>query len=116
MQERRAIRRRHLMFHLRVFDASTGEPLGNLVDITPEGLMVTGEEGCTPGERCHLRMHLPVEVFDQATLEFSATVVWCSDDMSPGLYDTGFKDLEMPAHQRERLEALIDEYDLRDTA
>jgi hypothetical protein len=115
MEERRAIRRRHLMFHLRVFDAASGEPLGNLVDITPNGLMITGERACAPGERRRLRMHLPVPVFDRADLEFSATVVWSSDELSPGLFDTGFRDLEMDHADRGRLERLIDEYDLRDT-
>ncbi|MDZ7747840.1 MAG: PilZ domain-containing protein [Halofilum sp. (in: g-proteobacteria)] len=114
MKERRAMRRRHLMFHLRVFDATSGQPLGNLVDITPGGLMITGEQGLAPGERRRLRMHLPIEIFDKAELAFAATVAWSSDEVSPGLYDTGFRDLEMPDEDRSRLGALIDEYDLRD--
>lgn len=102
------------MFHLRVFDGDTGEPLGNLVDISPEGLMITGEQSLTPGTRHRLRMHLPVEIVRDNDIEFAATVAWSSDELSPGLYDSGFRDLEMPAPQRGRLEALIDEYDLRD--
>jgi len=115
MQDRRAVRRRHLMFHLRVFEAGSGEPLGNLVDITPQGLMLTGDHACTVGERMQLRMHLPIEVCHQAELQFAATVAWSTDELSPGLYDTGFRDLEIEKDDRARLETLIDEYDLRDT-
>lgn len=115
MYERRAMRRRHLMFHLRVFDADSGEQIGNVFDITPEGLMVTGEQRQTLGQRRRLVMFLPVDVQGAERIDFAGTVAWSNDDICPGLFDTGFRDLEMESVDRERIAAVIDEFGMRET-
>jgi len=114
MHDRRTLRRRHLMFHLRVFDAGTGEHLGNLFDITPDGLMSNSERALRPGDRRALEMHLPVDILGAEHIAFTGTVAWSNDDICPGLYDTGFRDLEMAAAHRDRLETMIDEFGMRD--
>ena len=46
--------RTHLIYRLRVFNASTGKLLGHMTDITPEGMMLIGEKAVRPkrSSRC----------------------------------------------------------------
>lgn len=112
--ERRHLRRRHLMFHLRVFDAETGAHLGNLANISPNGMMIAGERRLTPGRRYRLQMALPPGVYGTEDFEFGGTVAWVADNLHPAFYDIGFRDLEMSPDERSALEALIDDFEFRD--
>ena len=114
MVERRDIQRRHLMFHLRVYDADSGRELGTLTDVSPEGLMVTGEQRLTLGRRFRMFMRLPPALSSHPEIEFAATVAWSSNEINPAFWDTGFRDLELDDDDREVLKALMDEFDLRD--
>lgn len=110
MKERRRLPRRHLMFHLRVFDTTTGEHVGNLFDISHDGIMLVGEKPLPVGERRSLEMHLPVEVFGRGRIGFAATPAWSSNDIQPELYDIGLGQLRMEDADRAVLERLIAEY------
>ena len=114
MEKRRDIHRRHLMFHLRVFDADSGRELGTLTDVSPGGLMVTGEQRLTLGRRFHMFMRLPPALSAHPKIEFAATVAWSSNEVNPAFWDSGFRDLELEDADRQVLEGLMDEFDLRD--
>lgn len=114
MQERRDIHRRHLMFHLRVYDADSERELGTLTDISPGGLLVTGEQRLTLGRRFSMFMRLPPALSVRERIDFSATVAWSSNEVNPAFHDTGFRDLELNDADREVLESLMDEFDLRE--
>lgn len=113
--ERRDVQRRHLMFHLRVFDADTGAQLGNIADISHTGLMITGERRLTIGRTYMLQMRLPAAIADEGDFTFPGTVAWVTDAAHPQFYDIGFRDLELAPDQRATLESLIDEFELRET-
>lgn len=114
MPERRDIHRRHLMFHLRVYDTDSGHELGTLTDVSPDGLMVTGERRLTLGRRFHMFMRLPPALSAHERIDFSATVAWSSNEANPAFHDSGFRDLELDDKDREVLESLMDEFDLRE--
>lgn len=114
MQERRDIHRRHLMFHLRVYDADSGRELGTLTDVSPEGLLVTGDRRLTLGRRFRMFMQLPPALAAHERIDFAATVAWSSNEVNPAFHDTGFRDLELDEADRAVLEALMDEFDLRE--
>ena len=59
--DRRGIKRRHLIFHLRVFDRETGEKLGHVVDISAEGMMLVSESAIDVDRDYKLQMRLPDE-------------------------------------------------------
>lgn len=115
MQERRGFRRRHLMFHLRVYQADTGLELGTLVNLSPDGLMITGEHRCTIGSTFNMYMALPAGVAQRDRVDFSAQVAWSNNDVNPEFYDTGFRNLEVDPVDREALVRLMEEFDLQDT-
>lgn len=114
MQDRRDLRRRHLMFHLRVYDADTGEEMGALTDLSPDGLMVTGEKRLTLGRTFEMYMELPQALSPSGRIEFTAKVAWSSNDVNPAFYDTGFRDLEVDDEARAALTQLMEEFDLQD--
>jgi hypothetical protein len=114
MPERRGLKRRHLLYYLRVFDQSTGRQIGHLVDITKEGMMVMSERPIRPGRTLSLRMMLPEEVSKEAAVEFEATSLWTGQDINPEFYDTGFKVTNITRRQLAMLETLIEDYGFRD--
>ena len=48
MDERRHLKRRHLIYYLSVEDIDTGRTLGHLVDVNPGGIMGRPPEGRPP--------------------------------------------------------------------
>ncbi len=112
--ERRELKRRHLMFLLRVFDAETGAQLGCLTDISSAGLMVTGERPLSVDRRYRLQMRMPPGVEGGREFEFPATVAWVAGDVHPDFVDIGFRDLELTTEQRAALTNLIEEFELAD--
>lgn len=114
MQERRGFRRRHLMFHLRVYQADTGLELGTLVNVSPDGLMITGEHRCTLDRDFTMYMALPASISQRERVDFSAQVAWSNNDVNPEFYDTGFRNLELDPVDREALMRLMEEFDIQD--
>ncbi len=90
MKTRRQERTR-LIYHLRVFDARRKRLLGQLVDITPEGLMLIGESQLPAGRKYSLRMDLPRNLMADTHLTFSAESKWCVKDQSENFYSMGFR-------------------------
>jgi hypothetical protein len=112
--ENRKLKRRHLIYYLRVFDRNTNQLLGHLVDITPEGAMLVSETPIPTAERFQLRMLLPAEIFGKDRLEFEAESIWSKNDINPDFYDTGFRLLDVNAEDAATISELIGEYGFRD--
>lgn len=112
--EKRAVKRRHLIYYLRVFDRRTDQILGHLVDITPEGAKLISESPIPTAERYQLRMMLPAEIFGRDHLDFEAESLWSNQDINPDFYDTGFRLHRIEARDALVIAHLIDEYGFRD--
>lgn len=114
MQERRKLKRRHLIYYLRVFDRRSGGLLGHLVDLTTEGIMLIAERPVPPDRTYACRMVLPGEGDDQREVTFDARSIWCQKDVNPAFYAAGFA-LDRPDPQAvETIEQIIDEFGFRD--
>ncbi len=114
MEEKRRLKRRHLIFYLRVFNADTNELLGYLVDITPEGIMLMSEKKIENGQRFRLKMDLPAEYSDHEHIEFEAESVWHSTDINPDFHDTGFKFSNVTVEEQQIIEDIIDDLGFED--
>lgn len=88
--ELRTLKRRHLIYYLEVHDDETGELLGNLVDITTEGLKLVSKAPLQAKKLFKMRMNLPEGYFGEKELRFEAMSMWSSNDINPDFYDTGF--------------------------
>jgi hypothetical protein len=88
--ETRALKRRHLVYYLEVYDDEAGELLGHLVDLTTTGLKLVSKQRIPTHRNYRLRMMLPEGYFSQKDLYFEAQSMWSSNDVNPDFYDTGF--------------------------
>jgi len=106
--EQRRLKRWQLVNYLRVFDATSGELVGHLVDLTHEGIMLLGSETLPCEKEFHLRMQ---RLSDGNTTEIHlrAYSLWSKQDVDPHLYKTGFQLVQLEREQQKFLQNLISE-------
>jgi len=114
MFEKRTLKRRHLIYYLRIMDKNTNELIGHLVDITSEGLMVISETQLETNKEFNFRMMLPKEIIGKETLEFNATSLWSRKDINPDFYDTGFSLNDLSEEDRLIVDQLIHHFGFQD--
>lgn len=112
--DKRKLKRRHLIYYLRIFDKNSGEILGHLVDITSEGLMMISENSVETNKDFKLRMVLPLEILSRDELLFHATSVWCKKDVNPDFFATGFRIRDIPMEDIVIIERLIRQHGFKD--
>lgn len=114
MDERRKQPRSHLIHYLRIFDKSTGELIGNLVDISAGGLMLISEspisEPLQDNTILQMRMDFPEELDGKTFLEFEAHSVWCRTDINPDLFAIGMQIIHPRSEDLRMIERLIEMY------
>jgi len=103
----RRLERAHLIYFLRVFDANSGDLLGQMVDLTTDGIMVIGEGAIPPRQKYTLRMDLPRNVAVGRHLTVEARCKWCRKDPSGDFYNVGFRILDMSPEAHEVVDHLI---------
>jgi hypothetical protein len=114
MKDKRKIKRRFLLYYMRIYDAATRQQIGNLVDITPLGIMVVSEKPLPEGQTTRLRMELTNDVAEKPFMEFSAHSKWCEPDITPNMYNTGYEILDLPVEDAEIIQRIIDQFGFRD--
>jgi hypothetical protein len=115
MAETRKLKRRHLIYYLRVMDSRTGRLLGHLVDVTTEGIMLMSQQPIPTGELFKLRMVLPAEAPEQTvTIDLEAKSLWSRKDVNPDFFDTGFQIVTASPPQLAAIATLIDDHGFRD--
>jgi hypothetical protein len=114
MFEKRNLKRRHLIYYLRIMDKETNELIGHLVDITSEGIMLISEEPFEIDKVFHFRMMLPKEIIGKESLEFSVQSLWTKKDINPDFIDTGFKLLDLKEADAQRIDQLIHYFGFQD--
>lgn len=112
--ERRKLERKYLVIYSRVFDRRSGQVIGYLGDLTPEGAMVIGEHRIEPETTLNLRFDLP-DMLDlkKDHLDLKARAVWCKPDVDPAFVNVGFQFLELTAEDLKIVDLLIDLYEFR---
>lgn len=108
--ERRKVERRHLIYYLRVFDRSTNEIIGHLVDITTEGLMLISEEPIEVGKEYYFRMVLPTEIDSSTQISFNGYSIWCKKDVNPDFYASGFEFELISSRDIDIIKQLVDQF------
>jgi len=114
MDEHRSLKRRHLVYYLKVSDTQSGQLIGNLVDLTPQGLMLMSESPIETGREFALEIHEPKNRIGNRKLLIKAKSLWCNNDVNADFYDTGFAVKHMPGDIFRELEDLVDERGFRD--
>lgn len=112
--ELRQLKRRHLIYYLEVFDQETGKLLGHLVDLTVKGMKLISKEKIAPGQTFTLRMIMPEEYCPERQVQFTATSTWCSEDVNPDFYATGFNTPDLAVDTRRLFMILINQVGFND--
>jgi hypothetical protein len=110
MSEKRKFNRVHLIHYLRMFDRKTGELVGNLVDLTAEGLQLICENPMEAGKILEIRMEFPEEVDGQQEMQLNAQVIWCDHKLDPDLFSVGCRLIPVTPTQVTIIRDLIDNY------
>ncbi len=114
MSEQRKVRRRHLIYYLSIFDRETDRLVGQLVDITTRGFMLTTENPIKTGVHMALRMVLPDVIEGDNQIAFDAVSVWCKTDVNPNFYAIGFEFESIAPKNMTIIENLIQEFSFLD--
>ncbi len=114
MDERRSRKRVYMMFYSRIRDRHTGDLIGHLVDLTPEGALVVSETQAEVGAVLPLQMELPEDIADKQFLKFDAQIAWCRKDVDPSFYDMGFHLLDISPDDVALIKRFIESYGFRE--
>jgi hypothetical protein len=112
--EKRAEKRRHLIYYLHVYDQLNNELLGHVVDITAEGLMIIGEKVLPVDHDYTLHMTLPSEILGRESLDFEARSIWSRKDVDPTMFGTGFRLKDVDSEESRIIRRLIKDFGFQD--
>ncbi len=102
--------KRHSLYFMSVFDGRTGEPLGQLADISQEGISILSDSPLRPHETYLLRILLAQPGRPERRLEFEAESRWTAPDLDSGQHTTGFHIALLTAEQRGLIDQLVSEF------
>ncbi|MCD7896429.1 MAG: PilZ domain-containing protein [Planctomycetaceae bacterium] len=88
--EQRNLKRHYLIYYLRVFNRSSGEVLGHLVDITTKGIMILRDSPIEVGVNYSLRIRWRNNDGRLQLADFDGICRWCRPDVNPDFYGAGF--------------------------
>ena len=114
MDERRNLKRRHLIYYLRVFNDKTNEVIGHVIDIHTDGHLLISDKPLPTNQTFRLRMVLPTEINRHQEITFDAQSVWSRRDNIPDFYNTGFKFIDLAPQYVETIRQLIHLFGLQD--
>lgn len=106
MDDQRTEQRTHLIYYLRVFDRQTHTLFGHVVDISPNGMLITSDKPMSARSQYQLELEDVTMIDHLATIDMNAECRWCQEDDSGGLYDGGFRFIE----PSDRLNSLLTHY------
>ena len=113
--EKRIIQRHQLPLYLQVFNRVTGRPLGYIVNISSQGMMLVSQAQLMTHAVFQLSIHVP-DKSKSKKIEFEALSLWSRSDVTPGYYDTGFSFIKAPDDLVVLVNALKDYFTFRDVS
>ncbi|MDR9500900.1 MAG: PilZ domain-containing protein [Desulfurivibrionaceae bacterium] len=108
-EEARIMKRRQLFYYLKLYDQTTGEQVGNVVDITTQGCKIISKDPLPTGQTMALRLDLPEGLSSLKNIVLQGKTLWSRPDVNPDFYVTGFEVPELGTKERQVLGRLIDQ-------
>jgi hypothetical protein len=106
----RQVDRRNLVFYLRVFDGTSRNILGHVVNISDKGVMLICDDPVEVDKDFRLRMHLPSLMKDKDEILFTATSKWQKKDVDPQFYLAGFQIHKLEPANEKVIDNLLKEF------
>lgn len=104
MEDFRTEPRNHLLYYLRVFEEDGQTLFGHVVDVSHNGMLITGPRPMQTATKYRLAVEDARQFEPVDTLEFEAECRWCKED--GGLYDGGFRLMGSGTSFRDMMAAL----------
>jgi hypothetical protein len=114
MEERRRSVRRRLKQDVVVINAVNGDTIGNMIDITPEGMAIKSVCSMVTGSICEMRLLLPVKIFGKGTIDVEVRCVRSIQAEGCIEFMYGFEFVEVSSQNTSLLVGLIMELALPD--
>jgi len=112
--QKRKLKRRHLIYYLKVREQATDAPVGYLVDITTGGIMIMSETPIDVNKSFKLKIMLQTDAGDRKYLNFDAVSKWCRQSINSDFFDVGFELLDAGPESFSEIEKIIEELGFRD--
>ena len=93
-----------------VVDVLSGKHLGEIANITIEGLMLVMREPPQPGNIYQLAITLPEEIDEHSVISVGADCLWGSESSIAGQHWAGFQIIDSSPVAEQLLEHLINTY------
>ena len=87
---RRSIQRHQLNDYLKVYNRNTMREMGNVGNISCNGLMLVSNVPVLIGAVYNMRIIVPGDHGEQCFLDFDARCHWCKPDVGPEFFDSGY--------------------------
>ena len=107
MAERRNKTRRSAAGYYVVFDVQKDQPLGKVVNLSEDGMMLTSSDPVEIDRLYNCRMALPDQLLDRRLIIFEARSIWSRRNDLANVYQTGYQFQEVSPKDMEVLRLLI---------
>ena len=114
MLEKRELKRRHLIYYLRVYSDNSKNPLGFMADIHFKGIMLISDSLIETEKMFNLRMELPQQTGNNSTVEFAAKSLWSKQSINSDFYETGFSLEKIDEESISLIDTVIKYFGFRD--
>jgi hypothetical protein len=115
-KDQRKRERRSCSLYIRFVNNLTGEPVGDLADISREGFRLESLKPIPINTEFTFRIDLPSEISQKPFIVFTARSRWSRPDPLDGrMYDTGFEIMKIDPGDTRVFGILIDRYGSSDT-
>ncbi len=111
MDERRKEKRGEIKSVINVIDSEDGENLGNLVDISPSGMRISGKSVVDIGKKMELILILPKNIFGKKSIDIEVQCIWSDLNSDTQYYQSGFEFIEVSQEDTNTIIGLIMEHD-----
>lgn len=106
MTEERALKRMHVISYLKVSERNTDYSIGQVVDITTEGMRLYSKEPLQPEMIRQFSMALNENEENTRDVTFDAVVIWCKKAHDRGYYDMGIQLRNVSEYDSKTIEQL----------
>lgn len=116
MKEKRKLERRNFIYDIEVLDRTktdeeTGDfvPIGDLADVTVEGIMLVTDDPVEENADFQMRLVLPEKIDGLTHIDFEAHSIRCNKTIHETIFTTGFLITKLDHETRQTMTHLIDE-------
>lgn len=95
MNERRREPRSEIKERIKIIDCEYDEKIGNLVDISPRGIRIKGNNPVETHERFQLKIVLNNKILGESEIVVYATCLWTREGDGPSPWLSGFEFYEV---------------------